>query len=87
MSNHADSYLLNDLLKKIAARRIFEKLGQTKTRAFLKKVLEISNKYDCNQNEVLEDLGKKLGICKECLRFDKIIKEDLCPKCQIEWGI
>ena len=37
---------------------------------------------DCNNGEILEDIGEELGICYICLRQKDNIKFGLCENCQ-----
>ena len=83
MSNHSGSYLLNDVLNALRQRGVFELLGVHATRRLVRDVLIIGEEDDCNSGEILDGLGKVVGICGYCERdADDIDDEDLCAQCQ-----
>lgn len=82
MSNHAGSYQLNDVLKLLHAYRFFDTLEKERILSFIKSIVEIGNAYDCNNGEILDEIGKELGICYYCINFaDEIDEGGVCVKC------
>ena len=49
---------------------------------FVTGIIEVSGHYDCNNGQILENIGVELGICYCCLKeTDEITKYGLCKKC------
>ncbi len=66
MSNHSGSYLLNDVLKLMDKFGIFDQLGREKTQQFAVQILRLGRQYDCNNGEILVDIGERVGVCFYC---------------------
>ncbi len=85
MSNHSGSYMLNEVLHGLHEMGFVKKFGQQQAQQF---VLEITNRacrqYDCNQGEILDELGVVYGICAYCLQPAPKIIEDGCLPCRAE---
>jgi len=81
MSNHCGSYMLNGVLQILDEYDFFNTIGKDKTLSFIKKILKFSSDYDCNEGEILENIGEKLGICYYCVQFSDSIQVGLCLKC------
>lgn len=82
MSNHSGGYMLNDVLKLLHKEKFFESLSKESTKKFIKNIIDVGYANDCNNGEILEDIGEKLGICYSCLNYsDKISHSGLCKKC------
>ena len=82
MSNHSGSYMLNDVLRKIKDMGIFEAIGKEKSRVFSLEVTKIGRHYDCNNGEILEDVGREVGICCCCLKETyELDYSGLCEEC------
>ena len=86
MSNHLGSYLLNDVLCLLEEKGVFELLGRRKTQSLLNRIVGLSFDYDCNQNEILEEIAERLGFCSCCLRSAKKFEYGLCPRCREDAG-
>ncbi|MCB2299893.1 hypothetical protein [Clostridium tagluense] len=82
MSNHSASYMLNNILYTAKDMRIFEAIGEEKTRKFALELVKIGKRYDCNNNEILYSIGEEIGICYLCLKETDDIEEGLCKKCR-----
>ena len=82
MSNHSGSYQLNAVLILLDAYGFFDKLDKTEILSFIKSIDCIGEEYDCNSGEILEGIGKKLGICYYCMEFaDQIDDSGICTNC------
>lgn len=81
MSNHSASYLLNDVLHMLEKRSVFELLGKQHTYELILEIIENADHYDCNQSEILLEIGPRLGICYLCLNKSDNIKNSLCEEC------
>lgn len=82
MSNHDGSYMLNEVLKLLDRYEFFNTIGKGKTHSFISQILKLSQHYDCNEGEILEEIGKKLGICYYCGNYASNLAEDgVCLKC------
>ncbi len=82
MSNHSGSYMLNEIIVLMGKYKIFENLGKDETYALVRDIIEISSNYDCNRGEILDGIGRELGICYSCMKQNKIFKDGLCSECR-----
>ena len=61
----------------------FDNMQQVTREEFIIKILELGCNYDCNDGEILDQLGKALQFCYYCGEstkdFDK--DSDICKKC------
>jgi hypothetical protein len=67
MSNHSGGYMLNEILKMLEEKSVFEALGEQKTRELILNTVKISRDYDCNSGEILDEIGERMGLCYCCL--------------------
>ena len=83
MSNHSGSFMLNSVLRLLDDHyNFFATLNKEETLKFIKKIIQIGISEDCNDGEILDEIGKKLGICYSCIEFTADINEDgICAKC------
>jgi len=81
MSNHSGSYILNDVLRLLENRGFFEKLTPEEIEAFFLEIVKIGNNCDCNQGEILEEIGERMGICYSFLRVSESLEYGLCSSC------
>lgn len=87
MSNHSGGYLLNYALHRLVENGLVERLGKEKTQQIVLDILEFATrKYDCNDYEILNELGAPLGICRYCWQPVTETKEDICLPCRKEGG-
>lgn len=68
MSNHSGSYMSNQVLCTAKNMGIFEAIGTEKLHQFALEVIKIARHHDCNNGEILDDVGRRLGICCCCLQ-------------------
>ena len=53
---------------------IFKILGEEKTLKLLNEIRIIGFDNDCNNGEILDDIGTKLKVCYECYKYrEKLI--------------
>lgn len=81
MSNHSGSYMLNDILKVLDKKSVFNFLGKEKTHALIIEILNISYQYDCNPGEILENIGPKIGVCYYCTKSAEEFHDGICKSC------
>ena len=84
MSNHGASYMLNEVLTLLKDDYgFFDNMQQTTREEFIIKILELGYNYDCNDGEILDQLGKSLQFCYYCGKSTKDFDEDsdICKKC------
>jgi len=81
MSNHAGSYLINDILKILEKESIFDILGKEKTQNLILEILGAAHQYDCNPGELLQDIGEKIGICYYCQSIAEEFHDEICNVC------
>ncbi len=58
---------------------------QFQTLEFVRHTVQLAyQRYDCNNGEILEDLGQTLRLCYDCLKeSDDLDEDELCPSCRI----
>ena len=82
MSNHGASYLLNQVLEMMDDYHMLKNLDPVSRHKFIKSVVELAcEEYDCNQGEILEDIGKRYQICCLCLDQKELGEDDICNDC------
>ena len=84
MSNHSGSYMLNEVLLLLEDHGFFETLNSNDMVKFIHKVVAIGYDYDCNNGEILDAIGERIGICYSCLEHAKEFKDGVCLKCSSE---
>lgn len=83
MCNHIGSYILNDVLKEMANAGIFKEIGKKRTQELTLKIMDVGRNYNCSEEEILDEMAQKCGICSFCLSAsDDINEEGLCAKCR-----
>ena len=68
MSNHSGSYMSNQVISIAKDMGIFEVIDAEKLHQFALEIIKIARRYECNNSEILDDAGKRLGICCCCLK-------------------
>lgn len=81
MSNHSGSYMLNSVLMLMEEQSVFKLLGKEKTQILVRDIIELSDHYDCNPGEILEDIGERVGICYYCKKPADEFHDGLCKAC------
>jgi hypothetical protein len=84
MSNHDGSYMLNEVIKLMEANNVFLRLGKKRSQSLLLSMIKLAvREHDCNVGEILEGLGKRLGICAYCCKPATEFRsgEDICRDC------
>ena len=82
MSNHSGNYMLNNVLTILQDDHdFFSKIGKEEAYLFVKKIIKVGNRYDCNSGEILEDIGLKLGVCYGCIKQADLNEDGYCGDC------
>lgn len=85
MSNHSGGYMLNEVICKAKEMGILDTIGKEKSQEFVLTLIKIGKNYDCNDGEIIEDMGAEFGICNYCLKpTDNLNEEGLCKDCADE---
>jgi hypothetical protein len=64
MSNHSGSYMLNEVIEILDRHQVFAGIEKTTTQTLIKEILLMAtNKYDCNQGEILEGYAQQFNLC------------------------
>lgn len=84
MSNHSGGYMLNNVLEIAKDMEILDTIGKERTYEFVMSLIKLGRHYDCNDFEILEDIGQELGICYHCLKENEELECGICPKCKEE---
>ncbi|HLK56052.1 MAG TPA: hypothetical protein VKU00_05795 [Chthonomonadaceae bacterium] len=85
MSNHSGSYMLNEVLLLMEQRGVFTLLELPRTQELVLEMIRISKSYDCNQGEILDEIGERLGICYYCLSPSTDLDNGVCERYRTEW--
>lgn len=81
VSNHSGSYLINETLQILDNDKVFELLGKEKTLQLLLKIKSLGFEYDCNDGEILDEIGEKLNICYTCWQYKDHLDCGICEEC------
>jgi recombinational DNA repair protein RecR len=82
MSNHAGSYLLNEVLRLLEERGVFTQLGRKEAQRLVLDIVQLSHHYDCNSGEILDEIGQRVGICSWCLAARSDLVDGVCVSCR-----
>jgi hypothetical protein len=74
--------MLNGVLEMLEQRGVFTQMGPEAARQFVLEVLALSCHYDCNQGEILDGIGARLGICEGCLGESSDLVGGFCASCR-----
>jgi hypothetical protein len=80
MSNHEGSFFLNEILTLLEEYKFFKKLGSVKTLEFINEAIQLCE--DCNNGEILDEIGERLGICYMCVEYAKKLEDGICSACE-----
>lgn len=86
MSNHSGSYILNNVLLLLETYGFFEQLDQQKTEDFIDEILQIGHYNDCNNGEILEGIGERVGFCYCCQEMAEEFVGDICKNCDEDFN-
>ena len=81
MSNHSGSHMLNDVLRVLEKESVFDLLGKEKTQDLVVGILKVSRQYDCNPDEILDEMGERVGVCYYCQKGTDEFQSGLCKDC------
>ncbi len=81
MSNHSGSYMLNNVLMMMEERSVFKLLGKEETQALVIDIIKMSEQYDCNPGEILDDIGERVGVCYYCQNPADEFHDGICKSC------
>lgn len=84
MSNHSGSYMLNEVLCTLKEMGITKNMEMKEKQELARQMMEIGDGYDCNDGEILEDIGEDYGICECCHEDTVAFKDGYCHKCYEE---
>jgi hypothetical protein len=88
MSNHDGGHMLKEVLEMLDELGVFEWLGTEKTEELVSSIIQVGRLHDCNDSEILYEVGRKLGICAYCTHPAKIVYNDICQLCfQKHYGV
>jgi recombinational DNA repair protein RecR len=82
MSDHMGSHMLNEVLQLLEQRSVFEQMGRQAAQQLVLDIVRLSNRYDCNPGEILDEIGERLAICSYCLSAKPDVREGLCGDCR-----
>lgn len=85
MSNHEGSYMLNNVISLLKEENVFDLLGKEKTLNLLNKIRKIGCNYDCNNGEILENIGEELNVCYSCWNYSDELEYGNCKECRSHW--
>ena len=83
MSDHFNSYLMNDVMIRLEAQSFFANIGKERTLSFVRKALALSRYHDGNPGEALAGVGQRLGICYYCWDRGHDLRQGICGDCRV----
>ena len=83
MSDHFNSYLMNDFLTRLEAQSFFANIGEERTLSFVRRALALSRHHDGNPGEALAGVGQRLGICYYCWDRGHDMRQGICGDCRV----
>ena len=82
MSDHFNSYLMNEVLVRLESDSFFTHIGEERTLSFVQAALELSRYHDGNPGEALAGVGQRLGICYYCWERGDELRQGICGDCR-----
>ena len=82
MANHQGAYMLNEVLGLLEEESFYATLGPERTQRFIKRVVDLGFRDDCQSYEILHGIGERLGICMMCCRSRDGLESGVCPSCR-----
>ena len=82
MSDHFNSYLMNEVLVRLESESFFTHIGAERTLSFVQAALELSRYHDGNPGEALARVGQRLGICYYCWERGDDLRQGICGECR-----
>ena len=82
MSDHFNSFLMNDVLIRLEAQSFFADIGEERTLSFVQEALALSRYHDGNPGEALAGVGQRLGICYYCWERGDDLRQGICRECR-----
>lgn len=83
MSNHTGSYMLNEVLLLLEEYDFFSNLTQEEILKFAHEIVTIGCRYDCNNGEIFDEIGKRLNYCYACAELATNLDEyGVCKECR-----
>jgi hypothetical protein len=74
--------MLNATLALLKNEGVFDHFGKAKTLSFLNEIRKIGCENDCNDGEILDEIGEELGICYSCWDYGDEFEYGICKKCR-----
>ena len=87
MSDHFDSFLMNDVPTRLEADAFFADIGEERTLSFVQGALSLSRYHDGNPGKALAGVGQRLGICYYCWDRREDLRQGICHRCRAEDSI
>ena len=82
MSDHFNSYLMNEVLIRLESESFFTHIGEERTLSFVQAALALSRYHDGNPGEALAGVGQRLGICYYCWERGDDLRQGICGDCR-----
>ena len=82
MSDHFNSFLMNDVLIRLEEQSFFADIGEEGTLCFVQDALALSRHHDGNPGEALAGVGQRLGICYYCWDRGTDLRQGICSDCR-----
>jgi hypothetical protein len=82
MSDHFNSYLMNEVLTQLESQSFFTHIGEERTLSFVQAALALSRYHDGNPGEALAGVGQRLGICYYCWERGDDLRQGICGDCR-----
>ena len=82
MSDHFNSFLMNEVLSRLEAQSFFTHIGEERTLNFVQSAMALLRYHDGNPGEALAGVGQRLGICYYCWDRGADLRQGICDDCR-----
>ena len=82
MSDHFNSYLMNEVLTQLESQSFFTHIGEERTLSFVQAALALSRYHDGNPGEAFAGVAQRLGICYYCWERGDDLRQGICGDCR-----
>lgn len=79
--------MLNRVLLLLEERGVFAQMQREAAQQLVLDIVKLADRYDCNENAILEEIGERLGVCWVCRTAKPDLIDDICVACRVREGL
>jgi hypothetical protein len=79
--------MLNKVLLLLEEHGVFAQMEREEAQQLVLDIVKLSDHYDCNKSEILEEVGERLGICWVCRTAKPDLIKGICVACRAREGL